>query len=260
MTRLSTPLLLGGGIAFVLSITVHATGTFAFLWNYEAIVIVLIGSWIAASAGTEFGTITDALRSLRLLAGSPQAFAPLVEWWFNVNLQWRKDGILALNGVEKTAPDATAAAIVQLCSDGLDADSIERLARKMVQAQYMRTQQVISYYRRLAGYAPTMGLIGTVIGLASALANGGDSPAILLQRIGFAFSATLWGLITANFLWLPIAQRLEKVLFNQQQRDLLHIEAATAIARGMSPLMTRYQIAMLLSPSERSAILRQHAD
>ncbi|GIV56452.1 MAG: hypothetical protein KatS3mg040_1220 [Candidatus Kapaibacterium sp.] len=79
----------------------------------------------------------------------------------------------------------------------------------------------------------------------------------LLQRIGFAFSATLWGLVTANFLWLPLAQRLQVALDDQRALDRLHIQAARYAAEGITPLLMRYRLAMLLPEERRNQLLRQ---
>lgn len=257
MSKFWTFVLIACGITLVVTLTAQATGTLSFIWNPEAMVIVVVGSFLAASAGTSPATVKAAVSSLRRLSSKPDDILHVIEWWLLFNKRWRVDGITALTDVIARAPNPTSAAIARLCADGFDAETIERLAHQMVETHYQQTERAIAFYRRLAGFAPTMGIIGTVIGLASALANGGDHPIAILQRIGFAFSATLWGLVTANFVWLPIAHRLQAILAQEQALNRIHLDAISYVARGTTPILTRYMLAMRVPEPIRSTILQQ---
>jgi chemotaxis protein MotA len=245
------------GIALVATTAALTTGTIAFLWNPEAIAIVLGGSILASIAGSSPEHMVAALRALR--AGlRPNADAlTIAQWWIQVAIQWRHEGFSGLTRAVSSAPSTTAAALAELCADGLDAETIVSLAEEMVETHYRSYEGAISVYRRLAGYAPTMGIIGTVIGLAAALGNSGADPIQLLSRIGFAFSATLWGLVTANFLWLPLAQRLQSVLQQDRALNRLNIRAVQLATQGTSPLLMRYHLAMLLPEQQRKQFLHE---
>ncbi|KXB98471.1 MAG: hypothetical protein AA908_03565 [Chlorobi bacterium NICIL-2] len=257
MSRLTTLLALGAGIVLVAAMAALATGTLAFLWNPEAITIVLGGSILATVAASSPMQVVSALRWLGAITKPRADELVLAEWWLQLALRWRHEGISGLKVAASSAPSDTAAAIAELCADGLDAESIVALAEELVQTRHRSIEQAIAFYRRLAGYAPTMGIIGTVIGLAAALGSTTADPVHLLQRIGFAFSATLWGLVTANFLWLPLAQRLQVALDDQRALDRLHIQAARYAAEGITPLLMRYRLAMLLPEERRNQLLRQ---
>lgn len=257
MSRLTTILALGIGIVLVAVVAALATGTIAFLWNPEAITIVLGGSILATVAASSPTQVLHALRWLRAIVKPRADELALIEWWLQLALRWRHEGIGGLKAAATSAPSDTAAAIMELCADGFDAASIVALAEEFVQTRHHSIKQAIAFYRRLAGYAPTMGIIGTVIGLAAALGSTAVDFPHLLQRIGFAFSATLWGLVTANFLWLPLAQRLHSTLEDERALDRLHIRAARYAAEGTTPLLMRYHLAMLLPEERRTQLLRQ---
>lgn len=255
MKQLGTLTPFAVGIIFVVAVAVVATGTFAFIGNLDAIAIVVIGSIIATVAGTPSADTIEALSRVRSLWQKTPDAVHVAQWWLELNLRWRRDGITALGTMIARAPCSSAAAIAQLCADGFDADTIAQLSEKLLASQRASFERAIGFFRRLAGYAPTMGIIGTVIGLASALGHSGDTPTALLHRIGFAFSATLWGLVTSNFVWLPIAQQLQALLDRTRQLDMLQLEAAKLIARGSVPVLTRYTLAMFLPDHARKAFL-----
>ncbi len=257
MSRLTTFLALGIGILLVAAVAALATGTIAFLWNPEALAIVFGGSILATVASSSPQQVLNALRWTRAIVKPRADELVLAEWWLQLALRWRHEGISGLKVAASSAPSDTATAIVELCADGFDAPSIVAFAEDLVQTRYRSIEQAITFYRRLAGYAPTMGIIGTVIGLAAALGSTAADPAHLLLRIGFAFSATLWGLVTANFLWLPLAQRLQAALDDERALDRLHIHAARYAAEGTTPLLMRYRLAMLLPEERRNQLLRQ---
>jgi len=104
---------------------------------------------------------------------------------------------------------------------------------------------------KMGGYSPTMGIIGTVMGLIVTLANAGEDPAELVRHIATAFIATLWGVFLANLVWLPLADKLK---FRSAEEALL-LDLITngiiAIQNGTSPTLIRRNLELMLPPSER---------
>ena len=86
----------------------------------------------------------------------------------------------------------------------------------------------------LGGYAPTVGIIGTVVSLTHVLENLA-SPDELGPLIASAFVATLWGLLSANFIWLPIGSRLKKLADLDEARMTLLLEGVLAVQAGSQP-------------------------
>jgi chemotaxis protein MotA len=96
----------------------------------------------------------------------------------------------------------------------------------------MRT--AAKFFTGMGGYAPTIGIIGTVVSLTHVLENLSD-PASLGESIAAAFVATLWGVLSANFLWLPIGTRLIRLAELDVQRMTILIEGVLAIQAGSQP-------------------------
>jgi chemotaxis protein MotA len=103
----------------------------------------------------------------------------------------------------------------------------------------------------MGGYAPTIGIIGTVLGLVHVLGQLA-SPSKLGASIASAFVATLWGVMTANIFWLPISNRLKRVSEAEcEQMDVI-IEGVLAIQAGANPRLVEQKLHSLL-PAARVA-------
>ena len=89
-------------------------------------------------------------------------------------------------------------------------------------------------YRSMGGYAPTIGILGAVIGLIQVMGNLAN-PDELGQGIATAFVATIYGVGFANLLFLPIADRLRSLALRNAELDALFIEGLLAIAEGEHP-------------------------
>lgn len=103
----------------------------------------------------------------------------------------------------------------------------------------------ISMFEAAGGYSPTMGIIGTVMGLIQVLANMG-TPDELAKAIGVAFIATLYGVVTANLLYLPIANKL-KLQYKLARIDKqLIIDGVISINNGYSPMEIKERLSSYL--------------
>jgi chemotaxis protein MotA len=118
-----------------------------------------------------------------------------------------------------------------------------------VAAQRAEDRVAARFFAKMGGYAPTIGIIGTVVGLVHVLENLQD-PEVLGPLVATAFVATLWGVLSANFVWLPMST---KILRNSDlriaQMDLL-IEGVTEIFEGTNPRALRARLQSMLPPSE----------
>ena len=92
------------------------------------------------------------------------------------------------------------------------------------------------FFASLGGYAPTVGIIGTVVSLTHVLENL-STPDELGPMIASAFVATLWGLLSANFLWLPFSGRLARLSELDVERMTLLMEGMLAVQAGAQPLL-----------------------
>ncbi len=101
----------------------------------------------------------------------------------------------------------------------------------------------------MGGYAPTIGIIGTVLGLVQVLGNLSE-PTKLGAEIASAFVATLWGVMSANVFWLPLANRLKRVSEVECELMELTIEGVVAIQAGSNPRLLAQKLQSLLPAEE----------
>ena len=102
----------------------------------------------------------------------------------------------------------------------------------------------------MGGYAPTIGIIGTVMGLVHVLENL-SNPDELGHLIAGAFVATLWGVMTANVIWLPIGSRLARIGQLESARMELVIEGVLAVQAGANPRVIEQKLLSFLPAAER---------
>jgi chemotaxis protein MotA len=107
-------------------------------------------------------------------------------------------------------------------------------------------------FENMGGYAPTIGIIGTVMGLVHVLENL-DQPETLGHSIAAAFVATLWGVLSANVLFLPIAARLTRLSGIEAEEMELAIEGVLAIQAGSNPRLVAQKLRSLLPPGTAEA-------
>jgi chemotaxis protein MotA len=110
----------------------------------------------------------------------------------------------------------------------------------------------------MGGYAPTMGIIGTVLGLIHVLENLSD-PEKLGHLIAGAFVATLWGVLSANAIWLPISKKLARVSALEVTHMELLVEGVMSIQAGANPRVIEQKLVTFLTTKERDAFEREQA-
>jgi chemotaxis protein MotA len=110
----------------------------------------------------------------------------------------------------------------------------------------------------MAGYAPTLGILGTVIGLVRVLGNL-STPADLGPAIASAFTATLWGVLSANLVWLPLANKLRRLSDDELSYRELVVEGLLAVQEGASGLRLKDRLDPYLAPALRPDPLLRRA-
>jgi chemotaxis protein MotA len=104
----------------------------------------------------------------------------------------------------------------------------------------------------MGGFAPTMGIIGTVMGLVNVLGHL-DNPDELGHSIATAFIATLYGVASANVLWLPLGNKLKNKSAEETWVRELAVEGILSVQAGDNPRVVRQKLEAQLSPAQRGA-------
>lgn len=165
----------------------------------------------------------------------------------------RKEGLLKLEEMVSEVKNEFLKKGIQLVVDGTDPTLVREILE--IETDYMeeRHKNGISIFQAAGGYAPTMGMIGTVMGLVNVLANLADT-STLGPAISTAFIATFYGVFTANIIWLPIANKLKINSKKEAAARQIIIEGILSIQAGEHPRVIAEKLLSFLPPDERGNI------
>ncbi len=170
----------------------------------------------------------------------------------------RAEGILALedaaNRIGINHPLITKG--LRLIVDGVDTNHIYKALVTDAENMDARHESGFAIFECAGGYSPTMGIIGTVMGLVHVLGNLSD-PSSLGPKIAVAFIATLYGVGTANLLWLPIATRLKNISEKESLSNQMIINALVALQQGKHPKLVIDDMCAFLTTEEREKVLKE---
>lgn len=216
--------------------------------------ILVIGA--SLGVGLASTTLTDCIQAWKTVPKAilfkPKKPAKTVESFVELAEIARKQGLLALESEASKIDDDFLKKALQNVADGVDADEL-RIMMEDEAATIERSGQAASkYFNSLGGFAPTIGIIGTVVSLTHVLENL-SQPATLGHSIAGAFVATLWGVMSANFIWLPIGARIAKVASVESERLTLIIEGVMALQAGAQPRVLGEKLRSMIPAHEIGA-------
>jgi chemotaxis protein MotA len=162
----------------------------------------------------------------------------------------RRDGLLALDEVTSNIEDPFTKKGLQLVVDGTDPDLVADILESENDAMRKRHAAGVQPFDKAGGYAPTMGIIGTVFGLIHVLSNL-DKPATLGPSISAAFVATLLGVASANVIYLPISARLKQLSQDELHARSLIVEGILSIQAGDNPRVVQEKLITFVPPALR---------
>lgn len=165
----------------------------------------------------------------------------------------RREGLLALEAQLTEVPDDFTRKGMQLVVDGSDAHMVEEILDLELENMKVRHKLAEDVFRSGSGFAPTIGVLGTVVSLVHVLGNLSD-PDSLGPAISVAFLATLMGVGSANVLFLPIATRLKQVSGWEVQFREMTVQGILAIQAGDNPRMVAEKLLSYVPPKLRDSV------
>ncbi|GAB3480992.1 flagellar motor protein [Marinomonas epiphytica] len=210
-------------------------GEMVLLLNLPSAIIVIIGSFGATLIQS---SVRDALRALVLVKWS--LFPPSYDFQLarntitNLSNKARRSSLLSLEGDIDSLDSPFVSRALKMAIDGTDPDLLsDRLHDDAIR---MRDKRMVSieFLESIGGYAPTLGIMGSVLGLIQAMANL-DSPEALGQGIAVAFVSTLYGQGFANLVVFPVAKKLKGYVDTELLYHQLLIDGVHGISIGKHP-------------------------
>lgn len=207
----------------------------AALWSSAAFVIVVVGTVAATLVQTPMTVMSRALKILGWVFRPPQVDPePVMEKIIEWSQIARKDGLLGLESSVEMEDDPFVKKTLQLVVDGSEPDTIRNIMDVDIGTREEADLAAAKVFESMGVYAPTLGIIGAVLGLISVMKNLAD-PSKLGSGIAVAFVATIYGIGLANLFFLPMAGKLKGVVRSQTQLREMIVEGVVSIAEGENP-------------------------
>ncbi len=230
-------------------------GTAGALILIPAMTIVFGGTLAAGIIGTSLRNFLK-LGKLVLLTIRPPSFK--IEQSIDDLVRYatiaRREGLLSLEKEVNQISYPFLKKILRMAVDGTERDVIRSISEMEVHYLAERHSQGAGLFQKMGGYSPTMGIIGTVMGLIATLAAAGEDPNELIRHIASAFIATLWGVLMANLIWLPLADKLRHYHNEERLFMEMNLEGALAIQIGETPSVIRAKLNSMLPSSQQDYI------
>jgi len=205
------------------------------LLSGAAFMIVVVGTIAAICVQTPMQVMKRAITIMPWIFRPPavqrgELISKMVEWSNTA----RKQGLLGLESLIERENDDFVRKGLQLVVDGSEPDVIRSVLEVDLQTREQADTRAAKVFEGMGIYAPTLGIIGAVLGLMAVMQNLAD-PSKLGQGIAAAFVATIYGIGIANLFLLPAASKLKVAIQGMSQAREMVIEGMISIAQGENP-------------------------
>ena len=228
------------------------------LVNPAAILIIIIGTIASVTIAFPTNEIKRVPKLLAIVFKEKQQMDPVdliktISEWAQLA---RKEGLLALEAKTNEIDDPFLKNGLSLAVDGQSADYIRDILNEEIAAMEERHSAGAQIFSQAGTYAPTLGVLGAVIGLIAALGNMNDTD-VLGHAISAAFVATLLGIFTGYVLWHPFANKLIRKSRQEARLKGMMIEGILSVLEGEAPRIIEQKLASYLPVGERRKLLEE---
>ncbi len=200
-----------------------------------AFFIVMGGTLGAVMVQTPLSTFIHAMKRAMWVVTPPKvAINETVEKILEWSQIARREGLLGLQDISDQETDEFSQKGLQMLVDGNEPDVIRMVLETDLSLSESRDNSAAKVFEGFGGYAPTIGIIGAVMGLIHVMNNLAD-PAALGPGIAVAFVATIYGVGLANIFFLPMASKIKSLVAEQVQFREMIIDGLVSVAEGENP-------------------------
>jgi chemotaxis protein MotA len=224
------------------------------LMNPAAIMIIIVGTIAAVMIAFPMQDLKKTPKLFKILF-TEQKLIPkkqLIQMFIEWVTITRREGLLALESKVDEIEDLFLRNGMRMIIDGNDQEFIHDVLMEEIHAMEERHRTGALIFSQAGSYAPTLGVLGAVVGLIAALSNLNEVEA-LGALIAAAFVATLLGIFTGYVLWHPMANKLKQLSKKEVELKLMMVEGLLSIQSGISAIAIDQKLSVFLPPSERYA-------
>src|SRR5881398_1151827 len=223
------------------------------LLNIPAFIIVVGGTGMATLASTNIEQLKRIPALYKTaIAGSSLEPGTAIRQMVALAERARRDGLLALEEDLAQLDDGFTRKGMQLVVDGTDSDLVRGILQSELDGMSQRHGANAHLFATAGGFAPTLGILGTVLSLVHVLENLSD-PGSLGHSIAGAFLATLYGVGSANLIFLPVSNKLKALSTEEALYRTMLLEAVLSIQAGDNPRMLAEKLETFIAPHARGA-------
>ncbi|MBV9850305.1 MAG: flagellar motor protein [Armatimonadetes bacterium] len=221
------------------------------LMNPSAALLVFGGTLGASMIGFPLSTLTGLSGVVKnAFLGHKEDLTQVIKTLVSFAEKARREGLLALEEEARSVEDPFLRKGIQLAIDGTDPELVREIMETEIHHLGARHHQGANFFATMGGFAPTLGVIGTVSGLVHMLANLSD-PGSMGPSIAAAFIATLYGVSTANLIFLPLSNKLKHASAEETHAREIVMEGILAIQAGDNPRIVEEKLKSFLAPKLR---------
>lgn len=213
--------------------------------------IVIGGTLGATTITTSMATVLKVPTYLRLaFSGTTYHFNETIDQIVKLSEKARREGILGLEANLRGIESTFFRKAIQLVIDGTEVTALREILETEIAYVEERHKKGIAFFQKAGGFSPTMGILGTVLGLIHTLSNTSDA-AKMASAIAAAFIATLWGVGLANLFFLPVSDKLRM----RHEEEIAHLELIMEgvlwLQSGENPRNIRTRLLAFIAPGNR---------
>jgi chemotaxis protein MotA len=229
-------------------------GSLASMINPSAMVLVFGGTFGASMMSFPMSAITSVPQVVKhAFVSKHQDVAEVIKMLVSFAERARREGLLALEEQSKDIDDDFLKKGIQLAIDGTDPELVREIMQTDIAFLGTRHHHGANLFATMGGFAPTLGVIGTVAGLVHMLANLSD-PGSMGPSIAAAFIATLYGVSSANLIFLPLSNKLKHVSAEEVLIREIMTEGILSIQAGDNPRIVEEKLKAFLAPTLRKNV------
>jgi chemotaxis protein MotA len=238
----------GAAAIFVLT-QVLGGGSIGSLWQPTAALVGFGGTFVAVSISFPSSDLRHTFRALRrVFSAKTPPIEPVLDRIFEYSRLSRRRGLLVLETEIDRAPSPFIRAALSLAVDGTSPVTTRQILDVENHALLESDEKPAEVLEVAAGYAPTLGILGAVLGLIHTMQSLTE-PSRLGPGIAVAFVATVYGVGAANLVLLPLATRLRGLARHSAlERDII-IDGMVALQEGLHPRLLEQKLSGYLPPA-----------
>jgi len=208
----------------------------------SSFILVVGGSFGASLTGLSFSDLKIVFSQVgSLFIGKDLDWEESIKNLLSLAATARKEGVLGLERLAAQQKEQILKTGLQLIADGTDADILDQVLENRITVLEEENKIGESFLKIMGGFAPTLGIIGTVLGLVHVLGNL-SNPEKLGEGIAQAFIATLYGISSANLIFLPLGNRLSNINREKKLYYQMLMAGLLAIQSGDNSLIVEEKL------------------